>query len=148
MLNVIFGESGLNISNRITYVSDYFDAMYDATWLQSELARQIIKGVDDSEYIAGEYIESPVLGGISPRDLSSGCKALLILLNENNIIVSGEKMGDNCFPWLLKIAEKKDVTITLCHNVTLKEPFAVNNLNSGRIITSNVELMEALMEEE
>ena len=148
MLNVIFGESGLNISNRITYVSDYFDAMYDATWLQSELARQIIKGVDDSEYIAGEYIESPVLGGISPRDLSSGCKALLILLNENNIIVSGERMGDNCFPWLLKIAEKKDVTITLCHNVTLKEPFTVNNLNSGRIITSNVELMEALMEEE
>lgn len=141
MLKVWFGEAGLAIVDRIVYVSDYFDAMYEQCWFESDLAKQIIAGVDMSEYIKGEYIESPVLGGISPRDLSTGCKALLILLNMDNVVVSGERMGDNCYPWLFKIAEVKDVTITLCHNVKLEESFELIDMEAGRVVRTGLEVL-------
>ncbi len=66
------------------------------------MAKQIIHEIDDSTYVTGEYIESPVFGAISPKDLSTGCKAVLILLNEEK------------------------------------------NMNTERVISTNIELMEAL----
>lgn len=142
MLRVAFRDLGMSIEGKISYVSDYFDAQYEQSWLQAPLAKEIIRDVDASEYVSGEYIESPVFGGISPLMLSTGCKALLLLLNEDDIIVSGERMGDNCFKWALKIAERKDITITLNHMVELEEPFKVVSLNTGKEITSNSELFE------
>lgn len=144
MLSIWFGEKGLDLEGRIVHTSDYFDGMYEQSWFQSDLAKEIIKGVDKSNYISGEYIESPVFGGISPRDLSTGCKTLLVLLNEDNVVVSGERMGDNCYPWLLRIAEQKDITITLCHNVEIPEPFEIRNLNTGKILTKTVEILLSL----
>lgn len=145
MLKIIFGEQGLNLEERIEYVSDYFDAQYEQDWLSSDLARNIIREIDKSEYKDGEYIHSPVLGGISPRDLSSGCKALLIILNEPDTIVSGDRMGDNCYPILLDIAKDRDVTITLCHYVDLRkfEPLNILDVNTGSTIKTALEFMEA-----
>lgn len=147
MLKIIFGSKGLEWPNRVAYVSDYFDAMYDSSWLCSETAKSIIKEIDDSEYIDGEYIQSPILGGMSPRDLSTGCKALLIILNEPETIVSGDRMGDNCFPILLNLAKEHDITITLCHYVDLSqyEPLDIQNVITGERVTSAIELMEALI---
>ena len=147
MLKIIFGVKGLELPDRIAYVSDYFNAMYDKTWLSSDMARRIIKEVDDSDYIDGEYIQSPILGGMSPRDLSTGCKALLILLNEPDVIVSGDRMGDNCYPLLLEMAKMRDITITLCHFVELEEyePLNIQNVITGEKITTSLELMEALI---
>ena len=148
MLNIIFGTKGLDWPDRIAYVSDYFDAVYETEWLTSEMSKRIIKQVDDSEYISGEYIESPVFGGISPRDLSTGCKALLILLNENNVIVSGDRMGDNCYPLLLEMAEERDITITLCHYVELEkyEPLKIKDVVTGKIVETSLELMRTLIQ--
>lgn len=143
MLRVWFGPTGLELKDRVANTSGYFDGMYEQSWLQSDLARQIISDVDKSTYVSGEFIESPILGGISPRDLSTGCKTLLILLNDD-CIVSGDRMGDNCFPWLMKIAEHKDITITLCHYVELQEPFKILNLNNGKVLESNLDLFCAL----
>lgn len=56
----------------IHYVSDYFNAKYDNSWFSSQLAKDIIKGIDDSDHIKDGYIESPVYDAISPRELSSG----------------------------------------------------------------------------
>ncbi len=145
MLKIIFGPKGLDWSNRVAYVSDYFDAQYEVSWLQSDMAKRIIKTIDDSEYVSGEFIQSPVLGGISPRDLSTGCKALLIILNEPDTIVSGDRMGDNCYPLLLEIAKNRDVTITLCHYVDLQkyEPLNILNVLTGERITTALGVMEA-----
>lgn len=133
------------MEGKISYVSQYFDAVYDSSWLSSDWAKRIIREIDKSEYISGEYIESPVLGGISPRDLSSGCKALLILLNEPEQIVSGDRMGDNCYPLLLEMAKEKDYTITLDHWVNLNkyEPLNIINAETGELIKTAIDMLEA-----
>lgn len=103
------------VEDKISDVSDYFDGSYEKWWFNSDLAKAIIKGIDESEHIKDEFIESPVLGAIPPTMLSSGCKGCLLLLNEPDIIVSGERFGDNCFVWLNKIGQIKDITITMHH---------------------------------
>lgn len=145
MLKIYFGSKYIFMENKISEVSQYFDAVYDSTWLSSEWAKRIIKEIDKSEYISGEYIESPVFGGISPRDLSTGCKALLILLNEPDKIISGDRMGDNCYPLLLEMSKDKDYTITLAHWVNLSEyePLNILNAETGEILTKAIELMSA-----
>ena len=45
---------------------------------------------------------------------------------------------------MLSLAEERDITITLCHMVRLEEPFLIKNMNTERVISTNIELMEAL----
>ena len=106
--------------------------------------------VDSSEYIDGEYIQSPVFGGISPRDLSTGCKALLILLNEPDKIVSGDRMGDNCYPVLFEMAKNADYTITLSHIIDFRrmEPFEFKNARTGKLITNSKEFLQEYVTED
>lgn len=144
MLKVYFNKVSFEVEGCIGNTSKYFDAEYEPSWFSSETAKQIIKDIDNSEYISGEYIESPVLGGIPPMMLSTGCKTLLLLLNEPELIVSGDRMGDNCFPWLLRIAEKRDITITLSHSVELMEPFEIYSIRSDKVIKTNLELLGEL----
>ena len=138
------------MDGKISNVSDYFDAVYDSSWLSSDYAKRIIKEIDKSEYIDGEYIQSPVLGGMSPRDLSSGCKALLILLNEPDKIVSGDRMGDNCYPLLLEMSKTSDYTITLSHwpNLKVCEPFVMANARTGEKMSTYFEFIENYTKEE
>lgn len=120
------------VKDKISSVSDYFDAVYEPEWLNSQLAKDIIKGIDLSTHIKDNIIESPVLGGISPVQLSSGCKGCLLLLNEDDIIVSGERFGDNCFYWLGKIGKVKDIHITLHHylrDYSIEMTACITNIN-------------------
>lgn len=150
MLKVYLGQKYLFMNEKISMVSDYFDAVYDSSWFDSDMAKKIIRETDKSEYIEGEFIRSPVLGGISPRDLSTGCKALLILLNEPERIVSGDRMGDNCYPILLEMAKERDYTITLAHwpDLTKCEPFEIVNAVNGKKMTTMLELMKEYARED
>lgn len=127
-------------------VSGYFGAQYESSWFNSKLAKEIIKSIDNSDYIDGEYLKSPVLGSISPRDLSSGCKGVLLLLNEANIVVRGERFGDNCAKWILKVAEIKDITITINHVLKFPEPFKIRCLNTDKILTSYKDYINELVD--
>lgn len=144
MLNIWFGFGDL-FDRRIHDVSGYFDGVYEQNWFSSDLAREIVKGIDNTEYIDGEYFQSPVLGGIPPRDLSSGCKGVLLALNEDDIILSGERFGDNCCEWLLEVAKLKDVTISLNHIMDFKEPFSIRILNTNRVVTNSKDYVRELL---
>lgn len=145
MLRIIFGEEGLRAEGRVAYVSEYFNSVYTRDWLNNGLAKQIIKDIDQTDHVQDEFLMSPVLGGISPRDLSSGCKALLLLLNKPSVIVSGERMGDNCVAWLLKIGQMQDITITLHHCMQFPENFQIWSINSGKLIGNRQEYLEELI---
>lgn len=140
MLNVILGTR----KDCIHYVSDYFDALYENTWFSSKLAKDIIKGIDDSTHIKDGYIESPVYGAISPTELSSGCKGALLLLNMPDIIVCGERFGDNCFKWLFEIAKDREITITLSHFLRLDYSFDMRILNTNEIVHNREELFRQI----
>ena len=78
MLTIIYG----NAENSIYNTNVYFKNTYEPEWIESELAKKIIKDVDDSDVLSGECIKSPVLGQIPPERLSGGVKTLLLMLNE------------------------------------------------------------------
>ncbi len=136
--------------DKIDKLSDvvlYFDEAYERSWLESDMARAIIRDIDKSEYIGGECIMSPIFGMILPRDLSTGCKACLVMLNEPENLVSGEEFGDNCFPWLNKIGKMQDITITLSHFIDdYSIPIDAIVLNDNRHVSSVKELNNAIIE--
>ena len=72
MLNIIYGD----VKNSIYNTNVYFKNSYEPEWLDVELAKKMIKDIDDSEVLSGECINSPVLGQIPPERLSGGVKTL------------------------------------------------------------------------
>lgn len=92
-----------------------FDFLYEETWLDSQFARKVIKEVDKSEVICGSAIESSVLGPISPKDISTGAKALILLECLDDVVMNGERLGDNCWSFVFELANKKDIHIALYH---------------------------------
>lgn len=78
MLKIIYGDVPSSIYN----TSVYFKNTYEPEWLETDLAKAIIRDVDRSEVLSGECINSPVFGQIPPERLSGGTKTLLLVFNE------------------------------------------------------------------
>ena len=89
-------------------------------------------------------MESPVLGVISPEKLSGGTKTLLLMANDSEKVFNASTCGDNCAPFILKLAKKKDLTINLRHLMDFgkkKFPVDAKVLNTGDVVNSMEELM-------
>ena len=104
MLNIIYGD----VKNSIYNTNVYFKNSYEPEWLETELAKKMIKDIDDSEVLSGECINSPMLGQIPPERLSGGVKTLLLILNEPGWIFNASTCGDNCAKWILEIDRMKN----------------------------------------
>ena len=111
MLTIIYGD----VENSIYNTNVYFKNTYEPEWLETELAKQMIKDVDGSDVVSGECINSSVLGQIPPERLSGGVKTLLLILNEPDRIFNASTCGNNCAKWILEIGKQQDVTINLRH---------------------------------
>ena len=122
VLNIIiesnYEETCKRLPDRISNVRDYFDTSYEPEWFDDEFVRKIIKDIDNTTVVSGINLYNEVLLGISPESLSSGSKALIILFEED-YIVNGDRLGDNCIELLLEIAKQKDITITTSHILPL-----------------------------
>ena len=104
----------------------------------------MIKDVDKSDVVFANLIESPVLGPISPLQLSGGVKALMLVDNDSHHVFNASTCGDNCAKWLLKIAEKKKVVINLRHLMDFgKGEFKIRVMNTGTIARNAEELLLA-----
>lgn len=139
MLTIIYGNEPRSIYN----TSVYFKNRYEPEWLESDLAKRMVKDVDDSEILGGECINSPVLGQIPPERLSGGMKTLLLILNEPDKIFNASTCGDNCAKWILEIGKQKDVTINLRHMMGFgkNSRFEIKIQNGGEIVHSMRELV-------
>ena len=139
MLTIIYGDA----ENSIYNTSVYFKNTYEPEWIESELAKKMIKDVDDSDVLSGECINSPVLGQIPPERLSGGVKTLLLVLNEPDKIFNASTCGDNCAKWILEIGKQKDLTINLRHMMSFghETEFEIKIANGGEIVHSMRELI-------
>ena len=120
------------------YVSDYFDDAYEAEWFSDQFVREIIKEIDDSEVVGdGDSVNiyNNVLGNIPPQYLSSGCKGLILLYKER-IAINGDRLGDNCIPLLLKMADSIDCSISLGHIPPFPDHFNAIILNNDTLIST------------
>lgn len=132
MLSVYLGDC----ENEIYNPPLYFINQYEDSWLETELAKRMIKDVDKSEVVGPHLIQSPVLGPISPRELSGGVKTLLLLAFDNSgKIFNATACGDNCAKWILEIAQNKDLTISLHHSMNFGDgEYAIKILNNGVVV--------------
>lgn len=139
MLTIIYGDA----ENSIYNTSVYFKNSYESEWLETDLAKEMIKDVDDSEVLSGECINSPVLGQIPPERLSGGVKTLLLILNEPEKVFNASTCGDNCAKWILEIGKMNDVTINLRHMMSFGDDteFEIKIENGGEIVHSMKELI-------
>ena len=138
MLSIFFGDMPEAIYNPVIY----FKNTYTDEWITDELTKKMIKDVDRSKVIGPRIIDSPVLGGITPRELSGGVKTLIAIYKVPGKIFNASACGDNCAKWILKIGEMQDITINLRHLMEFgDEAFEVKILNTGQIVHNMDELL-------
>lgn len=71
-------------------------------------------------------------------------KRFLLMANDPEKVFNASTCGDNCAPFILKLAKKKDLTINLRHLMDFgkkKFPVDVKVLNTGDVVHSMEELM-------
>ena len=142
MLNVYLGD----YKNEIYNPPLYFINQYEDEWLETDLAKKMIKDIDKSELVGPHLIQSPVLGPISPRELSGGVKTLLLFaFDESGKVFNATACGDNCAKWILEIAKKKDLTISLHYSMNFGDgEYKIKILNNGVIVHNQAEWLDVV----
>lgn len=132
MLKIHFGEA-----ENVEYGPSWFKYNYKPEWLKDSFVQEMIKDVDKSTYIDGLVIDSPVLGPIPPERLSGGVKTLIMIYEKPELVFDATSCGQNCAKWLLKIGQKKDITVNLEYMMLFDEqaPFEVFITNENRAVT-------------
>ena len=140
MLKIYLG----NMEEAIYYPPVYFDNRYEDEWLTEELSVAMIRDVDHSEVVSAHLIESPVLGPISPKQISGGVKTLLLMaFDTSDRVFNASACGDNCAKWILKISQTKDLTINLRHIMNFGEQsFEAKILNTGETVHNMSEFVD------
>ena len=138
MLSVYYGDMPEAIYNPALF----FKNSYSDDWITDELSKEMIRDVDKSEVIGPRIIDSPVLGGITPRELSGGVKTLICIYKRPNRVFNASACGDNCAKWLLEIGKRQDVTINLRHLMDFGEKeFTIRVLNTDQTVHTMDELL-------
>lgn len=142
MLNIYFGDMPEAIYNTAVF----FKNTYKDSWIASPLAAEMIADVDRSRVVTPQIIESPVLGMITPLQLSGGVKTLLLIANDKSgkHVFNASTCGDNCAKWILRLAKSRKVVINLRHLMDFgDDTFKAKVLNNGRIVRNMREMVEA-----
>lgn len=138
MLHIFYGDMPEAIYN----TSVYFKNVYEDEWITDPFAKKMILDIDRSYVLDGAVIDSPVLGKIAPVSLSGGVKTLILMKNVPDKIFNASACGDNCAKWILKMAQKQDLTINLRHIMDFGEgDFKIYILNTNQIVNNMKELI-------
>ena len=125
----------------IVNVKETFDYRKKPEWFAREDVRKFIMDIDKTEVIDGECLRSPILGVIAPERLSTGCKALILMMMYRQYKVYATRCGDNCAPDILDIASRQDLHIVLHHVMEFPEPFEAVVEESGVLVHSMEEFI-------
>ena len=142
MLEIYFGD--YQGKDYIYDPDTYFDNVYEDEWLESDLAREMVKDIDRSDLMGPNLVQSPFLGAIPPGRLSGGVKTLILIANDPVHVYNASACGDNCAGWLLRLGKERDILIRLGYLMDFgKEPLEIRIANSGKIVYSD----EAMVDE-
>ena len=138
MLSIIFGDYKEVIFNP----SMFFKNTFTDDWITDDLSKEMILDVDKSRVLGPRVIDSPVLGGITPRELSGGVKTLIDIYMCPDKVFNASACGDNCAKWLLKIGDMQDITINLRHIMDFGQSnFEVHIKNNDKYVHNMKELV-------
>lgn len=69
-------------------------------------------------------------------------KEMILIANESDKVFNASTCGDNCAKWILKLAEKQDITINLRHLMDFGEGgFTIHIMNNGQVVHTMKELI-------
>lgn len=138
MLNIYYGKMPEAIFNTAVY----FKNVYEDEWITDPFAREMILDVDKSVVLDNSVIDSPTLGKIPPVSLSGGVKTLILIHNVKDKIFNASTCGDDCAKWILRMAEKEEVTINLRNLMDFGQgEFEINILNTNQVVHNMEELI-------
>lgn len=138
MLHIFYGDMPEAVYDPATY----FDNQIRDSWITDPFSVEMIRDVDHSEVAGPHIIDSPVLGGISPRELSGGVKTLILVNNVPDRVFNASACGDNCAKWLLQIGNNKDITVNLRHLMDFGEDaFDIHVMNTDTVVHNMSELV-------
>lgn len=138
MLNVYFGD----MPDAIYNTAVYFKNTYRDQWITNDYSVRMIKDVDRSDVVDACLIQSPVLGPITPLQLSGGVKTLLLIKFDRGHVFNASTCGDNCAKWILDMAKNRKVLINLYHVMDFgADDFKIRVVNSGVIAHNMAELI-------
>ncbi len=126
----------------------YFDNVYEDEWIEDPFVKEMIQDVDSSTVLSAHIIESPILGPITPKELSGGVKVLILMLKDDSFVYNLTNCGNNCAKWVLKIAEQKDLTVYLQYMIRFEGEFEIQIMNTGKIVCNQKEYVLGLIEAE
>ena len=135
----------------VSYMADapsYFDNVYEDEWIENPFVKEMIQDVDSSTVLSAHIIESPILGPITPKELSGGVKVLILMLKDDSFVYNLTNCGNNCAKWVLKIAEQKDLTVYLQYMIRFEGEFEIQIMNTGKIVRNQKEYVLGLIEAE
>ena len=145
MLRVIYGE--LDTPDYIFNPDPFFNNTYEDDWITDPMSVQMIKDIDRSEVKGARLIDSPYLGAIPTERLSRGVKTLILMKFDSEHIFNASACGDNCAPWILKIAEEKDLTIRLGYLMDFgNDSFEIEFVNIHKVVHTMKELIEEVLD--
>ena len=111
-------EKLLRRNEFIGFPDELFDELWDSQWVNNPLSRRIIHEIDRVEFPEGRTTEEAcALRGMCLTDLCTGTKNLLVCKNYSGLNRM-TMMGDNCYPFLMDIADQREVYMG-CSNYVL-----------------------------
>lgn len=145
MLSIHFGD----VPHEVYHPSNYFNNQYADEWITDEFSKEMILDVDKSTVIDSRIIDSPVLGPITPRELSGGVKTLILMAHDTEHIFNASACGDNCAKWILYLGDRQDFTIRLGYIMYFGEKeFTIEIANTGKIVHTMLELDDEVIEKD
>lgn len=116
MLHIIISDGSWEPVNFIRSAQTEFNIVFENWWMEDSLLYDALLDIDKSKIIRPRIIESPILGDITPKEVSGGFKLVAMMLKyETDWIYNLDNAGDNCAKWIQKVAGIKDNT-ALCVN--------------------------------
>ena len=112
MLYIYFGHK----PGELLHIDEAFDLEVETEWFNDKDVKRMIEDIDKSVVVKDRYIESPYLGAISPKELSTGVKGLILMkMWSEQPCYCGQRFGDNTLEWVCRISKTKDIYISTNH---------------------------------
>jgi hypothetical protein len=140
MLKIIYGD----VDGAIYHPPTYFDNQYEDEWITNPLTIKMIKDIDKSDVVSTHFIQSPVLGPISVKEISGSAKTLILMaFDDKGKIFNASVCGDDCAKWIVKLGSDKDLTINLHHVMDFSgiKDFEALIINTGKQVHSYEEYL-------
>ena len=127
-------------------VDIWFDDLCEDSWFDDELVKSMILDVDQCTVLSPNCLAHKDFGQISPNLLSSGVKALILML-KTDLVIYATNCGDNCVKWIIEISKIKSIKIALGHYMDFKsEDLDIYVEDLDTVYTSSDKLLLDLVE--